>query len=177
MVPYRHGGFAMGRSKLEQTLAREGIAPADINLVIITHGDLDHIGSGAYLQKKYGLKIAVHEADAGQCRTGKTNFDRKRKSSLLSNVVRSLILPLVYKRMMKKFPLDSFEPDLILSDGQNLIRSGFDSTVVHIPGHTMGSIGIVTADGDFFSGDTMNNRKRPTVADIVENENGAHRKS
>lgn len=163
-------GLAMGRSKFEQALARENIAPTDINLVVITHGDLDHTGNCAYLQKKYGLKIAMHDADAALCRTGKTNFNRRRKASLLSNILRPLMTTLILKPMMKKFPLKTFEPDLILSDGQNLRQFGFDATVFHIPGHSMGSIGILTTGGDFFSGDTINNRKKPTVADIVENE-------
>jgi glyoxylase-like metal-dependent hydrolase (beta-lactamase superfamily II) len=163
-------GVAMGRAKFEQSIAREGVAPADIKLVIITHGDLDHIGNCAYLQKKYGLKIAVHDADAELCRTGTTNFNRRRKASPLSKVLRPLLFTLIIKPMMKKFPLEPFEPAIILSDGQHLMDYGFNATVFHIPGHTMGSIGILTADGDFFSGDTINNRKKPAVADTVENE-------
>jgi len=163
-------GTAMSRSKLEQSLAQAGVTPGEIKLVIITHGDLDHIGNCAYLQKKYGLKIAVHEADAGLCRTGKTNFNRRRKSSPLSKVISSIKYALLLKPMMKKFPLEAFEPDMILSDGQDFRDIGFDAKVVYIPGHTMGSIGILTTDGDFFSGDTFNNRKKPTVAHIVENE-------
>jgi len=163
-------GFAMDRSKLENALKQEGVNPFEIKLVIITHGDLDHIGNCAYLQKKYGLKIAVHQADAYLCKTGKTILHRKRKSSTFSKLIRYVKFALLYKPMMKKFPLEAFEPDLILSDGQDLRNIGFDAKVVHIPGHSMGSIGILTADGDFFSGDTINNRKKPTVADIVENE-------
>jgi glyoxylase-like metal-dependent hydrolase (beta-lactamase superfamily II) len=163
-------GLAMSRIKLEKALEQEGVKPGDIKLVIITHGDLDHIGNCAYLQKKYGLKIAVHEGDAGLCRTGKTNSKRKRKSSKLSRIIASVRYALLLKPMMKKFPLEKFEPDMILSDGQDFKNIGFDAKVIYIPGHTMGSIGILTAEGDFFSGDTINNRKKPTVANIVENE-------
>jgi hydroxyacylglutathione hydrolase len=163
-------GTAMSRSRLERSIAKEGIIPGDIKLVIITHGDFDHTGNCAYLQKKYGLKIAVHEADAGLCRTGKTNFKRKRKSSGLRSILMPVVRILIYRPIMKKFPPEPFEPDMILSDGQDFGNIGFDARVVHIPRHTKGSIGILTADGDFFSGDTMNNRKNPAVADIVENE-------
>lgn len=163
-------GLAMVRSKLGKLLEQEGVFPGDIKLVIITHGDIDHIGNCAYLQKKYGLKIAVHEADAALCRTGKVNSDRKRKSSLISKIISSLLHTLVLVPVMKKFPPAPFEPDMILYDGQSFGSIGFDANIVHIPGHTMGSIGILTGDGDFFSGDTINNRKKPTVADIVEDE-------
>jgi len=163
-------GFAMNRSKLEMILKQEGITPAEIKLVIITHGDIDHIGNCAYLQKRYGLKIAVHEADADMCRTGKRILNRKRKSSLLKKLFMPIRSALIIKPMMKKFPLEAFEPDIILTDSQDLKQYGLDAKVIHIPGHSMGSIGILTTNGDFFSGDTINNRKRPTVADIVEDE-------
>ena len=163
-------GMAMDRSKLEKALELEGIKPADIKLVIVTHGDLDHIGNCAYLQKKYGLKIAVHEADAYLCRTAKPILNRKRKSSLLKRIFKPIIFKIIYKPMMKKFPLEAFEPDIILSDGYDFTYIGFDAKVVHIPGHSMGSIGILTTDNNFFSGDTINNRKKPTIADIIEDE-------
>jgi glyoxylase-like metal-dependent hydrolase (beta-lactamase superfamily II) len=163
-------GMPMNKLKLENALKLEGIKTEEIKLVIITHSDIDHIGNCAYLQREKGLKIAVHDLDANQCRTGRINLNRKRKASLFSKMVKSVLFFLVLKRLMKKFPLESFEPDIILSDGQDLNPYGLDANVVHIPGHTMGSIGILTGEGDFLSGDTINNRKKPTVADIVENE-------
>ena len=163
-------GLAMSRLKLDKALEQEGVTPGEIKLVIITHGDVDHIGNCAYLQKKYGAKIAVHEADAYLCRTGKTILNRKRKSSSIQRIFRRFRYMLIFRPLMKRFPLEPFEPDIILSDGREFKKDGFDAKVVHIPGHSMGSIGILTNDGDFFSGDTMNNRKKPTIADIIENE-------
>ena len=163
-------GFAMTRSKLENALEMQGIKPGDIKLVIITHGDMDHIGNCAYLQKKYELKVAVHKADAWLCTSGKSIQNRKRIESFLSKIKSSFFRTLVVKPLIKKFPLEAFEPDMILSDGQDLKNEGFDAKIIHIPGHSKGSIGILTSEGDFFSGDTINNRKKPTVANIVENE-------
>jgi glyoxylase-like metal-dependent hydrolase (beta-lactamase superfamily II) len=97
-------------------------------------------------------------------------MNRKRKASKLKMIFMSLMFALIYKPMMTKHPLEAFEPDVILTDGQNLKKYGFDAKVIHIPGHTMGSLGILTGDGDFFSGDTINNRKKPTAADIIEDE-------
>jgi glyoxylase-like metal-dependent hydrolase (beta-lactamase superfamily II) len=163
-------GIAMSRSKLDQLLEQEGVNPADIKLVIITHGDLDHIGNCAYLQRKYGLKIAIHADDADLCRTGKGIPNRKRKSSLIQKMIRPIVFGLIYKSAMKKFPLETFEPDIILADGQDFSDIGFDAKVVHIPGHSKGSVGILTGGGDFFSGDTINNSKKPTVAHIIQDE-------
>jgi len=163
-------GLAMSRSKLEKALEQEGVKPGNIKLVIITHGDIDHTGNCAYLQKKYGLKIAVNEADAKQCRTGKLNSSRKRKASKLAKIISYIRLFLFVKPMMKKYPYEIFEPDIIISDRQDFGNIGFNAKAVYIPGHTMGSIGILTNEGDFFSGDTILNRKQPTTANIIENE-------
>jgi len=164
-------GLAMSRSKLERVLRQEEVKPGQLKLVIITHGDVDHIGNCAWLQRQFGAKIAVHEADADQCRTGKTNFKRKRIASTFSKFFRRLTFAIVYKRVMKKYPFEPFEPDIMLTDEQDLCSMGFKAKVIYIPGHTPGSIGILTNKGDFFSGDTILNRKKPTFANIIENEN------
>ena len=126
-------GMAFSRAKLEQQLSMYGIAPADIKLLIVTHADIDHIGNCAYLQKQHGVKIAVHQGDADMCRTGKTDMDRQRKASWLSKLMRPLVVALLYKPMMKKFPLEPFEPDIILDDGHNFTDIGLDAVAIHIP--------------------------------------------
>jgi glyoxylase-like metal-dependent hydrolase (beta-lactamase superfamily II) len=163
-------GMPMNKLKLEKALEQEGVKIENIKLVIITHSDIDHIGNCAYLQKEKGLKIAVHESDVNQCRTGKRNLNRKRKATLFSKMIQPVKSFMVIKPLIKKYPLIPFEPDISLTDGQDLNPYGLDAKIVHIPGHTKGSIGILTGEGDFLSGDTINNRKKPTVADIVENE-------
>ncbi len=162
-------GLPMKRNKLKAALEREGVAPGDIKLVIATHGDFDHIGNCAWFQKKYGVKIAIHEADAGLCRTGKSNLNRIRTSSVISRIPRKILFALLFKPLMKKYPLELFEPDIFLSDGQDLRNYGLDAMVFHLPGHSSGSIGIYTDEGDFFSGDTINNRRKPAIGDLVEN--------
>jgi len=64
---------------------------------------------------------------------------------------------------------DKFKPDIYLSDGQDLNEYGFNAAVVHIPGHTKGSIGILTDDGNLFAGDTFTNRRKPEKANYIEN--------
>jgi len=63
-----------------------------------------------------------------------------------------------------------FEPNLYLEDGQSLQEFGLDATVIHTPGHTQGSIAILTAAGGLIAGDTLSNRRKPKTADLFENE-------
>ncbi len=162
-------GLAMSRKKLIELLSGQGVRPEKIRLVMLTHGDPDHSGNCAYFQKM-GAKIAVHEKDAEMCRTGKMNTDRKRKANWLSRLVGWLMFKAVFRIVMRLHPFETFQPDIILSDGQDMKPFGFDAKIVHVPGHTPGSIGILTKDNDFFSGDTINNRKKPETADIIEDE-------
>jgi glyoxylase-like metal-dependent hydrolase (beta-lactamase superfamily II) len=65
---------------------------------------------------------------------------------------------------------EKFKPDLYLEEGQNLKEYGFDATVLHLPGHTKGSIALLAANGELISGDILENRGRPRPTMIVDDE-------
>jgi glyoxylase-like metal-dependent hydrolase (beta-lactamase superfamily II) len=63
-----------------------------------------------------------------------------------------------------------FKPDILVEEGTDLSEYGFDAQVLHLPGHTEGSIGVLTADGDLFAGDTLMNAKKSfTLSGWAEN--------
>jgi Zn-dependent hydrolases, including glyoxylases len=155
-------GLAMHWEKLESHLLSVGCLPDKLNLVIITHGDLDHTGNCAKLQEKYKCKIAMHKDDSLMVENGLL-LKRKTRSF---NV---MIFSLIRKLFRKKFTFDKFKPDIYLIDGQDLMEYDFNAKVVHIPGHTKGSIGILTDDGNLFAGDTFTNRRKPEKANYIEN--------
>ena len=55
-----------------------------------------------------------------------------------------------------------------LEDGDRLDEYRLDATVLHVPGHSAGSIAVLTADGVLFSGDFLENRTRPSLATLVD---------
>ena len=69
-------GVARQWAHLETELVRAGCLPDRLKLVIVTHGDFDHAGNCAELQRKYGAKIAMHPGDVDMVRTG-VPFKRK----------------------------------------------------------------------------------------------------
>lgn len=160
-------GVPMSREALEKGLEKEGIKPGDLNIVIITHGDIDHTGNCAYIRKKYGVKIAMHKNDAKMAETGEMLVDRKRTGGSLMMTIMQFFMggKKRMKKMMEAF--EKFSPDILLEDGQELKEFGFDAKVVFIPGHTPGSIAILTSDGSLFSGDTVLNRSKPEWANII----------
>jgi hydroxyacylglutathione hydrolase len=156
-------GFAIHWDKLENELISAGCLPDKLKLVIITHGDLDHCGNCRKLQKKYGARIAMHKADEPMVRNG---LIRKRKIKSFRNKIFFLIRIILKKRL----EYERLTPDIYLASGQNLSEYGLDGTVIHLPGHTHGSIGVLTDDGSLFAGDTFTNRKHPNTARLVENQ-------
>jgi glyoxylase-like metal-dependent hydrolase (beta-lactamase superfamily II) len=57
-----------------------------------------------------------------------------------------------------------------VEDGDNLLSYGVEARVVHIPGHSAGSIGVLTNNGDLFCGDLFTNTKEPSLGAIIDDE-------
>ena len=155
-------GLSMFWEKLENELIAAGCLPDKLKIVIITHGDFDHTGNCAKLQEKYKCKIAMHKDDSNMAENGVL---QKRKVKKLA----AKIFIIIRKLKRRKFTFEKFKPDIYLTDGQDLSEYGLDAKVIHIPGHTKGSIGIITNDGILFSGDIFTNRKKPDTATYIEN--------
>jgi hydroxyacylglutathione hydrolase len=145
-------GVAKQRERLERELQSAGCLPGKLKLVVITHGDVDHTGNGAMLQRRYGAKIAMHPADVGMVTIGPSAGRRSR------HPVGRLLL-CVGNTLSGK--VERFQPDVLLEDGQDLASYGLAARVIHTPGHTRGSIVVLTDDGRLFAGDTLTNRRRP----------------
>jgi hydroxyacylglutathione hydrolase len=146
-------GFVTKRGDLEKALERAGCQPGTLSLVILTHGDVDHAGNAAYLQKKFGAKIAVHTYDAGMVERGDMGINRKLRPDRLDFVFR-----LMSKGVALFFPGGQFEvlnPDVVFTEEISLAEYGLEARVVPLPGHSKGSVGVLTAAGDLFCGDLL----------------------
>jgi glyoxylase-like metal-dependent hydrolase (beta-lactamase superfamily II) len=148
-------GFSSKRAELDKRLESLGCTSGNFKLIILTHGDLDHAGNGAFLREKYGTLIAMHRDDAAMVEHMDINANRKAKPdrvTLSFRVIRH-IAPLLFPSGQ----FDRFKPDIYLEDGQDLSSFGLSAKVVGTPGHSKGSICILTAEGDLFCGDLLRN--------------------
>ena|SRR5579859_4847986 len=76
-------GCSGKRDQVECELQDAGCKPGELNLIVLTHGDFDHIGNAAYLRQKFRAKIAMHRDDLGMAERGDMFWNRKRGIALL----------------------------------------------------------------------------------------------
>lgn len=158
-------GLSTHWEELEKELISAGCFPDKLKLIILTHGDYDHTGNCRKLREKYNIKTAIQRADCSIIETGSAG-KRKKK---LSQVIRFLIPSLLMKLHQDRLNANKFIPDIFLTDGQDLREYNFNARVIYTPGHTKGSISILTESGNLFVGDTLVNNRRPAPANIIEN--------
>ncbi len=152
-------GPASGRAQLERELASAGCHPGNLGFIVLTHGDFDHTGNGAYLRQRYGARVALHRDDLGMVERGDMRFNRSSGNALLR-----LVSPWLFG-----FGRESrFLPDLFVEDGDDLSEHGWEARVLGLPGHSRGSIGILTAGGDLFCGDLLENTDGPALGSIMD---------
>ncbi len=157
-------GFTKDRQEIENSLIESGCLPDKLKLILVTHGDFDHTGNCAYLRGKYDCRIAMHQDDAGMVERG--DFFWNRENRAITKLFGKLLFSLLRMNLKKE---DMFSPDILLEDMQDLEIFGIDATVVQIPGHSKGSIGFLTREGDFFCGDLFVNDGRPKRNNLLSN--------
>lgn len=159
--------FTDRRGLLLESLEREGCEPGNLKLVILTHGDNDHAGNAAYLKEHYNVQIAMHTGDVALV----TDLDWGKMAdsfnfrSLFNNIVFKLLrkqISKIYVKIIADFM--KFTPDILIDEGTELSEYGFDARVLHLPGHTKGSIGILAGENELIAGDTLSNSKKPEPA-------------
>lgn len=136
-------GGAADRDALGAALAREGLAPSDLTLLVLTHAHATTAGNAWWLQQGHGVPVAIHAADAPILATG---CDRPHRP----------VSPLAaLQRWLEEPGFEAVVPDVVLGHSTPLWRHGVGVTAVHTPGHTIGSVSVLCPAGDAIVGDLV----------------------
>jgi len=139
---------------LRTALAARGLAPGDVQRVLVTHGHHDHFGLALRLARA-GAVVHAHPDDRHNLalqrhfsrlwrELRKAGISRRRRASLVGGL---WLLDLTTRS------LKQFEP---LRDGQRLAHSRGEIVVHHVPGHSPGHVAFELAgEGLVVSGDTV----------------------
>ena len=132
-------GLPGNAGKILDYVEKAGWHRSDVRMIILTHSDVDHVGSAARLRKETGAKIAIHEADAPKV-SGEEPW-RTAKG----------VLGLVFRLIGLLMRFNRFRADVLVRHSDV-----FDGLiVVHTPGHTEGSICLYIPGRALFVGDTL----------------------
>jgi metallo-beta-lactamase class B len=99
---------------IEPEMQKAGFDPAQIKYILVGHGHADHFGGASYLQKKYGAKVLAAMPDWAAIQRGG----------------RGGAAP-------------GLTPDMDVMDGQKLTLGDTTVTLIRLPGHTPGTIGMI----------------------------------
>lgn len=102
-----------------------------IDLIVLTHGHVDHAYGSAYFKKMTGAALAIHQDDVALLRTAPNQA-----------VFFGLPMP------------QHVSADRLLADGDVITAGRLSFQVVHTPGHTPGGI-CLYGQGVLISGDTL----------------------
>ncbi|WP_371483037.1 MBL fold metallo-hydrolase [Kitasatospora sp. NBC_00315] len=133
---------------IRDAVARNGVDPADVRLIVITHGHIDHFGSAAELHRLTGAPVAGHVADLQPYRSG-----RVREPYLPTGPMGRLM----DRSRQLHAAVEPFEPGVLIRGEYALHEHGIDARVMPTPGHTAGSISVLTDEGDLVAGDLVAN--------------------
>ncbi len=112
-------GYQQSLYKVIDNVYRLGLNPHDIKYILLTHGHIDHMGAAKALRELTGAKIAL----------GKEDRDYANG-----------ILDLSYAKELDMEFSETFEPDLLLSDGDEIRLGNTAVRAVATPGHTPGAM-------------------------------------
>jgi glyoxylase-like metal-dependent hydrolase (beta-lactamase superfamily II) len=142
-------------------LNKHGIDPGDIRLMVLTHGDFDHMGSTREIKEVTGAKVAIHDAD--RLNLEQSLFNWPPGTNRWGKASRAAFMPL-----MKKMKIPAVKADITLGSGDFSLKDyGIKGNIVHTPGHTNGSVSVLLDTGEAFVGCLAHNmipfRARPNL--------------
>ena len=113
-------GAGEGFELIVENIRSLGLRPEELKSVIATHSHIDHIGALFRFREEYGVEVIAHELDTEAIETGIGSGAEYYG---------------VRYRPCKV--------DVVLSGTEETVRCGHhDLKVIHIPGHTPGSIAV-----------------------------------
>lgn len=141
------GGSPKQAKSFLEALEKLPVEPEDVQLIVLTHGHWDHVGSAKDIKGITGAELALHQQEK--------DWLEKSLKPLPPGVttwghmfvkIMALFMPFVH--------IPATDVDIVLGDEElSLARYGIPGKIIHTPGHSMGSVSVSLETGAAFVGD------------------------
>jgi glyoxylase-like metal-dependent hydrolase (beta-lactamase superfamily II) len=125
-------GLATCAPAIVETITGAGRALGELRQIVVTHYHVDHRGSVAELVERTGARVLAHQLDAPVVRG-----DLPEEEPILTDLEK----PYAEEISKQVVPARPCAVDMELEDGDEIDVDG-PAQVVHVPGHTRGSIAV-----------------------------------
>ncbi len=137
--------------KFLKGLEAAGIAPEDVELIVITHGHWDHVGSAFEIKSATGAKLAMHSSESKWLEN--PTMPSPPGVTRWGKIIMSL-----HRYFMPASEVTATGVDLLIgNEGISLEEYGIPGSVIWTPGHTPGSLSVLLHSGDALVGDLAMN--------------------
>ncbi|MGD8764530.1 MAG: MBL fold metallo-hydrolase [Desulfobacteraceae bacterium] len=136
-----------------KSLEEIGIKPEEIQLIILTHGHWDHIGSAAEIKEMTGAKVVMHKNEKHWLQESLKPMPPGVSTwgKISTKLFSWTIVPFVHIRPT--------EVDIVLEDDEfSLEEYGISGKIIYTPGHSSGSVSVLLESGEAFVGDLAMNK-------------------
>jgi hydroxyacylglutathione hydrolase len=145
------GGAPNKIDQFRKKLELLSIKPAEIKLIVITHGHWDHIGSAKEIKELTGAKIAMHQIE-------KEWLEKSLKAMPPGINTWGHIMGFIIKMFLPFIRIPGTNVDIVIgNEGLPLDGYGIPGKVIYTPGHSNGSVSVLLDTGEAFVGDMAMN--------------------
>ena len=110
----------------------------------------------------------MHSGDVEMVERGDMRWDRKTKPDRVTLFGKFIMFISTYLYLSHQVSLTLSHLISCSMLEADLSGYGFEAKVLHLPGHSKGSMGILTLDGDLFCGDLLMNMFKPDLHFMID---------
>jgi glyoxylase-like metal-dependent hydrolase (beta-lactamase superfamily II) len=146
------GGAPNQAKAFSKALKNVSIRPEEVQLIVLTHGHWDHVGSAREIKEITGAQIAMHQRE-------KHWLESSLKPMPPGVSTWGHIFGGIVKVFLPFIRIPAADVDVVLGDEEvPLAKYGIPGKVVYTPGHSSGSVSVLLETGEVFVGDMAMNK-------------------